>query len=89
MANLKFTLRGLLIFIAIAAIFISHQLFSQKQWARTNRQNANASYWTMRMNLESSRRTIAPADYEVLRKKIDDDWKELNPELELPDDPAE
>jgi len=40
------------------------------------------------MNLDGSRGTMAPADYQTLRKKIDDDWKKLNPDIELPDEPT-
>jgi hypothetical protein len=95
MANTKYTLRGLFVIIAIVAIFIASSVYSQiassvysqKQWARTNRLNANMSYWTMRTNLDRSRDTLAPADYQSLRQKIDADWKKLNPDLELPDDP--
>jgi hypothetical protein len=83
----KFTLRRLFVFVAIVAFGIASFIYSQKQWARTNRLNANMSYWTMRTNLDHSRATMAPADYQSLRQKIDADWKKLNPDLELPDNP--
>jgi len=58
---------------------------SQEMWDKTMRENAISSYWTMRTNLESSKRSISPEAYDQLRQTIDQSWKARNPGLEIPD----
>jgi hypothetical protein len=68
-------------------LFIVNRWENKAGWERTNRQNAQMSYWTMRTNAEVSRKLMSEESYEVLRQKIDADWRRLNPDLELPDRP--
>ena len=74
------------VLIAIAAIWIAYFVKSQQMWDTTRQQNAWSGYWTMRTNLESSRKSIAPADYERLKQNIDRDWKRLYPDLPIPNE---
>jgi hypothetical protein len=81
----QYSLRTLLVVTAMIALGVAYYVSSQKMWDKTNRQNAISSYWTMRTNLEMSRKSISPEDYQQLRQKIDQSWKALNPDLEIPD----